>query len=390
MWMGNKLNEDEETDTASTANGTDSNPLLHSLNRDKPYPSCFLETSLQNTSVDEIRDINSDEKHTQEAKKKLGKQTDCVVPRSPQHSEICTIPSEAVVPCDVEFSQRSFSSQLTPTRLGLEKLQDELNIFTSNSNLSQDMKTSVLKLRDEVLSVAVIHSGMADELQSLLTKCNDQQISEVCLKLKCDHLTENQLIYLANRMCDMKDEPRYHTCCQFMQNAFLAWLTSFHQAIPRHVTSSVQRLARRFGNGFVLGIAVPMLTKNCIGKVQVELMTRVLRDALSVDDHGILLKEYLRAYHTGDAIWSDNVVAILQVIINAKIVFGSDTLDMLVEAMERNALPCSSSLLFTKLVHSVVQQFQLQIRCHSARLKGIFDCNRTFLRKAGLTALAKI
>jgi hypothetical protein len=158
MWMGNKLNEDEETDTASTANGTDSNPLLHSLNRDKPYPSCFLETSLQNTSVDEIRDINSDEKHTQEAKKKLGKQTDCVVPRSPQHSEICTIPSEAVVPCDVEFSQRSFSSQLTPTRLGLEKLQglnlqtcfilvtryfyntDELNTFTSNSNLSQDMK----------------------------------------------------------------------------------------------------------------------------------------------------------------------------------------------------------------------------------------------------------
>jgi hypothetical protein len=177
MWMGNKLNEDEETDTASTANGTDSNPLLHSLNRDKPYPSCFLETSLQNTSVDEIRDINSDEKHTQEAKKKLGKQTDCVVPRSPQHSEICTIPSEAVVPCDVEFSQRSFSSQLTPTRLGLEKLQDELNIFTSNSNLSQDMKTSVLKLRDEVLSVAVIHSGMADELQSLLTKCNDQQVT---------------------------------------------------------------------------------------------------------------------------------------------------------------------------------------------------------------------
>ena len=88
----------------------------------------------------------------------------------------------------------------------------------------------------------------------------------------------------------------------------------------------------------------------------------------------------------------------------------SDTLDMLVEAMERNALPCSSSLLFTKLVHSVVQQFQLQatkvpvttiflslkllcvsqIRCHGDRLKGIFDCNRTFLRKAGLAALAKI
>ena len=49
---------------------------------------------------------------------------ECVVPCSPQNSEACIIPPEAIVPCDVGLSERSVFSQPTPTKLGLDRLQE--------------------------------------------------------------------------------------------------------------------------------------------------------------------------------------------------------------------------------------------------------------------------
>ncbi|XP_062512628.1 uncharacterized protein LOC134188480 isoform X2 [Corticium candelabrum] len=223
---------------------------------------------------------------------------------------------------DTELSQKSLFSQATPTKLKLDKmqeLQDEISMFESDCTLSVDMKKAVLKLRDDVLSGSALHSEMEDELEVILMKCHTRQVSDVCSKLKCSNLTESQFTYLANRMCRLKVEPSYQTCCQFMREAFLSWFLCLQQSASRAVVSVAERLAQKFLRPFLSSIAVPLMALDTLSKVQVELLSRVIRSSLSMDDQHELLREYLVFYLASNAVWSDGTVTVLCALVDTKV-----------------------------------------------------------------------
>ena len=79
MWISStesELNNGEDRDANSAASGSDSSPVIHNPNKDKPHPFHVMDVRLQNAYVNEIGDVESDNENDQEPKRrKFSKET---------------------------------------------------------------------------------------------------------------------------------------------------------------------------------------------------------------------------------------------------------------------------------------------------------------------------
>lgn len=266
----------------------------------------------------------------------------------------------------VETKQHFKDSQIKEENVKLNELKDQFSCL-KNDNSQNEI---ILKL-----------------LGDILCNINPKHIPNICEYLEINKLNETDFyLGFCKLILQLTPQITFFMSVALIQHLLYPKVINLNNRPSRLLISTVLEWTKISPKVMLEGLYIPYIQNNCLEKVQVDLIIRIIKESLPSDQADIYLREILQAAKTIE----ESHILIIQTLIDKKVNF-EEILDILFSELLKVAEYHNQSLTFAKLLLTILTKLENQIKStHLSTLDKIIKINKTFLKSSAEKSFQKL
>ena len=297
----------------------------------------------------------------------------------------------------MDNSESSVSANLSvpqpPNSIADDDLEQEA--IEEASSLNAFFMSTVKPLMENIKNIdngrEPADSSQLSEQISNLFDCSSTEMEVACQYLGLSSLSEQTAVILCQQFVCMDSEISYSNTLILASQLILPKLERLGQPASRVFLSSIMAFAKKVPRAFSDVVVKDLLAKDKLGTFQTDVICKVVKDAFGLESFKYFLISVLELHKSSpNLLWSENIVAIVQTIIDNKVDIDPSVFQLFSQTLELNSLHLSKSLKFSKLVLAIINKYSCLVTDHYKLFERILDNNTTFLKKPGHSALKKL
>jgi len=312
--------------------------------------------------------------------------TELTVPLPPEHFIIGNgdVPEDLInnaedVPEHLIINNKDFPEQITGEEV------------TANVTLSDAVQQKICALKDLLQSSEINEINFSSELEAF-SSCSSLEMECICTQLNLESIQESSAISLCQQFVVLPTEPSFGNAAVFARYVLLPKIQGLKQAASRVLFSAVSQFAKKHSRAFCDGVVIRLIQQSDLDTPQVDLINKIVKECLREDTRIHLLQLILSIKTNNEGCpfsWTENTVSVVQMLVDLKPELSSHLFETLASVLEVQSCHLSKSLKYAKMLLAVIKTYGQQVSLHLNSFVCILEGNKTFLKKAGLSALKK-